>query len=58
MKSNINTTIIEQSGELGKIKASTLSGYLVACLSVPEMLEEVNRRIAAEKKEKEAAECH
>ena len=58
MKSNINTTIVEQFGELGKVKASTLSGYLVACLSIPEMLEEVNRRIAAEKKEQEATECH
>ncbi len=58
MKSNINTTIIDQPGKLGNVKASQLSRFLTACLSTPGMLEEVNRRIAEQKKEKEAAECH
>ncbi len=58
MKSNIDTRIIDQPGKLGNVKASQLSRFLTACLSTPGMLEEVNRRIAEQKKEKEAAECH
>lgn len=56
MKSNIKTTVIEQTGSLGKAKAGQLSRFLTAYLSNPEMLEEVNRRIA-EQKEQEATEC-
>lgn len=55
MKSNIKTTVIEQPGKLGDMKAGKLSRFITALLSNPEMLAEVNRRIA-EKKEQEATE--
>lgn len=55
MKSDIKTTIIEQPGKLGEMKAGQIARSITAFLRNPEMLAEVNRRIA-EQKEQEATE--